>query len=75
LHGERVPVIGRLCMDQMMVDVTEVKEVRSGDIATVLGRDGAALIRAEDLAEQCGTITNEFLARLGSRLPLIYKKA
>ena len=74
LHGQRVPAVGRLCMDQMLVDITGIEGIRGGDIAVILGRDGAALIRAEDLAEQCGTITNDFLSRLGERLPYVYKK-
>ena len=61
-------------MDQMLVDITGIEGIRGGDIAVILGRDGAALIRAEDLAEQCGTITNDFLSRLGERLPYVYKK-
>lgn len=69
LHGKRAPVVGKLCMDQMLVDVTDIDDVKGGDVATILGRDGAALIRAEDLAEQCGMITNEFLCCLGARLP------
>lgn len=74
LRGQRAPVVGMLCMDQMLADVTDIGDVKEGDIATVLGRDGAGLIRAEDLAEQCGTITNEFLAGLGARLDFRYKK-
>ena len=74
MRGQRAPVVGMLCMDQMLADVTDIGDVKEGDIATVLGRDGAGLIRAEDLAEQCGTITNEFLAGLGARLDFRYKK-
>lgn len=74
LRGQRAPVVGRLCMDQMLADVTDIGEVKEGDIATILGRDGTGLIRAEDLAEQCGTITNEFLAGLGTRLAFQYKR-
>ena len=68
LHGQAAPVVGRVCMDQMFVDVTGLARVRSGDVATLIGKDGSACIRAEDLAEQCGTITNELLSRLGPRL-------
>ena len=73
LRGERAPVVGRLCMDQMLVDVTDIGAIKEGDIATILGRDGAGLIRVEDLAERCGTISNEFLAGLGERLTFQYK--
>lgn len=74
LHGQRVPVVGRVCMDQMLVDVTDISDVKRGDIATVLGRDGAVLLRTEDIAESCGTISNELLAGLGSRLPCLRKR-
>ncbi len=71
IRGQRAPVVGRLCMDQMLADVTEIEGVKGGDVVTLIGRDGASLIRAEDLAEQLGTISNEVLARLGSRLPCL----
>ena len=70
LHGHRAPAVGRLCMDQMLVDATDVPDVRPGDIATLIGRDGAAQISAVDLARQCGVLTNELLSRLGKRLGL-----
>lgn len=68
LHGQRCPIVGRVCMDQLLADVTEVEGVQPGDTATLIGRDGGAEIRAEELAETCGTITNELLSRLGARL-------
>lgn len=70
LHGHRAPAVGRLCMDQMLVDATDVPDVRPGDVATLIGRDGAAQISAVDLAGQCGVLTNELLSRLGGRLGL-----
>ena len=70
LHGHRAPAVGRLCMDQMLVDATDVPDVRPGDVATLIGRDGAAQISAVDLARQCGVLTNELLSRLGGRLGL-----
>ena len=72
LHGLRAPIVGRLCMDQLLVDVTDVPNVQGGDIATLIGRDGGACLRAEELAAACGTITNELLARLGPRLDTVY---
>lgn len=71
IHGSFCPMVGRLCMDQLMVDVTEAKTVQPGDTVTLIGRDGNAVIRAERVAEQCGTITNELLSRLGHRLPVV----
>lgn len=68
LHGQSCPMAGRMCMDQLFVDVTDVPGVRPGDAATLIGRDGALTIRAEEVARRCGTITNELLSRLGPRL-------
>ena len=68
IRGRRCPMAGRMCMDQLLVDVTGLEEVSPGDIVTLIGRDGGQEIRAEELAERCGTITNELLSRLGSRL-------
>lgn len=71
LRGRRCPMVGRMCMDQLLVDVTGVPASTPGDVVTLLGRDGGAEITAEETAAICGTITNEFLSRLGSRLPLV----
>lgn len=73
IAGRRCPVVGRVCMDQMLVDVTGVPDVRPGGIVTLIGRDGAEEIRAEELARRCGTITNELLSRLGGRLALCFQ--
>lgn len=73
VRGRRVPVVGRLCMDQLLADVTEVEGAAADDQVTLIGRDGAEEIRAEELAEVCGTITNELLAGLSSRLGLVYQ--
>ena len=63
-------MVGQMCMDQLLVDVTDLETVAPGDVVTLLGRDGGQEIRAEAVAEQCGTITNELLSQLGKRLPL-----
>ena len=74
VNGSRAPIIGRICMDLLMADVTEVESAVPGDVATLIGKDGAEAIRCEEVAKASGTITNEILCRLGSRLPRIYKK-
>ena len=71
IHGTRCSMVGRMCMDQLMVDVTDVPCMKPGDVATIIGIDGGEVIRAEDVAGQCGTITNELLSRLGQRLPIV----
>lgn len=68
IHGQEAPIVGRVCMDQTMVDVTCIDNVKCGDIAVVIGKSGALGITAYDLAEQSDTITNEILSRMGSRL-------
>lgn len=72
VNGKAAPIAGRICMDQLLLDITDCGEVRPGDIVTFIGRDGSAAISAEELASQCGTITNELFSRLGSRLPRIW---
>lgn len=71
LKGAEAPVIGRVCMDQTLVDVTGIPDVESGDIAVVIGVSGQKEISACDISEVSGTITNEVLSRLGARLDRI----
>lgn len=71
IRGHRCPMVGRMCMDQLLVDVGGLPEVRPGDVVTLIGRDGAEEIRAEAVAEECSTITNELLSRLGPRPPVV----
>ena len=73
LHGAFCPMVGRMCMDQLLVDVTDAPAVAPGDTATLLGQDGGAAIPAEELAARCDTITNELLSRLGARLERVYR--
>ena len=68
INGYEASIIGRICMDQMIVDITDLPDVKSGDIAVIIGKSGQYEITAYDLAEASGTITNELLSRLGSRL-------
>lgn len=71
VNGYPAPIVGRICMDQTMIDVSSIPEnkLAAGDIAVIIGTSGSVSIRAEELAEQSGSITNEILSRLGSRLP------
>lgn len=70
IRGKRCPMVGRMCMDQLLVDVSSLLEVTPGDTVTLIGRDGGQVIRAEELAARCGAITNELLSQLGSRLSI-----
>ncbi len=71
IKGAEVPVIGRVCMDQTLVDVTGVPDVESGDVAVVIGVSERREISVYDLSEISETITNEVLSRLGRRLDRI----
>ena len=68
IHDKEALIVGRICMDQMLVDVTGIEDVKCGDIATIMGSAGKKEITAYDLAEMEGTITNEILSRMGNRL-------
>lgn len=72
INGEYTPIVGRVCMDQMIVNVTNIPNVKSGDVATIIGQDGDNEITVYDIAEAGGTISNEILSRLGSRLEYKY---
>jgi serine/alanine racemase len=73
IQGYRVSMIGRICMDQLMVDVTHIPNIKRGDIVTLIGKDGSEEIAVEQVALSAGTITNELLSRLSnSRLHRIF---
>lgn len=68
LHSQKAPIIGRICMDQLIIDVTQIDNVKPNDVVTLIGTDGVQQIRCEDIAMKCKTITNEILSRLSVRL-------
>ena len=68
VHGQYAQGIGRICMDQLMLDVTGIDNVQIGDEAIFIGRSGACTIYAEELAQNSNSITNELFSRLGARL-------
>jgi len=72
LHGRRAPIIGTICMDQLMVDVTDIPGVTRGDIATLIGCDGGEEISAEEVATNADTITNDLLSGLSNRLERVF---
>ena len=72
VRGRRVPIVGRVCMDMCMVDVTDVPDVAQGDEVVVIGRQGEAEITAEEVAELCGTISYEILCGISGRVPRLY---
>jgi alanine racemase len=74
IKGVKVPVIGRICMDQLMIDITGIQGIKRGDIATLIGGSANEMIPADEVADSAGTIANELLSRLGNRLPRIYTR-
>ncbi len=73
INGKRAPVIGRVCMDQIMVDVSEVGEVKPEDIVTLIGRDGDEYISVEEIAEAAGSFNYEFICQIGKRVRRVYR--
>ncbi len=75
IHGRYAPIIGRVCMDQIMVDVTEIPETAVGDAVTLLGREGDAVITVEELAEPAASFNYEFVCGVARRVPRVYYEA
>ena len=71
VHGRPAPIVGRVCMDIVLADVTDIPGVAEGDVATLIGADRDERVSAEELAELAGTINYEILARLSPALPRI----
>lgn len=74
LCGQRAPVVGRVCMDQCMLDVTGIPEAREGMTVTVFGKDGEASLPVEEIAELAGTIPYETICLVGKRVPRVFRK-
>ncbi|MDO5116291.1 MAG: alanine racemase [Synergistaceae bacterium] len=72
IRGRRAKIIGRICMDQLMVDATDIPGVSQGDAVTLLGRDGEEYIPVEELSALSGRFPYEFLCCVGRRVPRIY---
>ena len=74
IHGQRAPITGRVCMDQFMVDITDLQDVREHDEVTLLGRSGDAFLAVEELSDLSGRFPYEFVCDISARVPRIYKK-
>lgn len=74
IHGHRARIIGRVCMDQFMVDVTEIPDVKFMDEVVLIGYDGEEHIPVEELSGMCGRFNYEFVCCLGRRIPRVYMK-
>lgn len=73
IHGKKAPIIGRICMDQMMVDVTDIPDVQVEDIVTLVGTDGDETITIEEIANPAARFDYEMLCDISSRVTRVYK--
>jgi len=73
VNGKRCPVIGRVTMDQIMVDVSKAGDVKIGGAVVIMGREKGSEVSADELADWAGTINYEIVCNLGNRLPRLYK--
>jgi len=71
VRGRRAPIVGRVCMDQTMIDVTAIPNVRQGDEVVLIGKQGEEEITAEDVAEHLGTINYEVVSEILARVPRV----
>ena len=72
IRGKKSGIIGRICMDQTMVDVTAIEDVEVGDEVIIIGRDGSEEIDAEQIAQYVGTISYEIVCGISKRVPRLY---
>ena len=72
IRGKKAPIVGRVCMDQFMVDVTDIEGVSFGDTVTLIGKDGNETITVEELSELSGRFNYEFVCDLGKRIPRVF---
>ncbi len=74
VRGESAEVIGRVCMDQLMLDVTHIPDVKAGDLVTIVGRDGNNCLDFDGMAALSGTIGYEKVCLIGRRVPRLYRR-
>ena len=74
VHGKRVPVVGSICMDQCMLDITGIEGVTVGDEAVLFGQQGDAVLCVDELAKALGTINYEVVCMISRRVPRVYTK-
>ncbi len=72
VKGEKAPIIGRICMDQMMIDVTDIDGVEVGSEVVIIGKQGEQIISVDDIAQLLNTINYELITLIGRRIPRVY---
>lgn len=75
IRGQRAPVIGRICMDQFMVDVNHIPDAALGDMVTLVGRDGREVLSVEEISEMAGSFNYEFVCNVSRRVPRVYYRS
>ena len=73
IRGKKAPIVGRVCMDQTMVDITEIPDVEMEDVVTLIGQDGSERISVEDMADLSGSFNYEFVCDVGQRVKRVYR--
>ena len=74
IHGKKAPILGRICMDQMMVDVTEIPDTQVGDPVVLVGTDGENTITMEEISAAADTFNYEFVCGISRRVPRYYRQ-
>lgn len=74
VHGKRCTIVGNICMDQMMIDVSNVDDVCEGDVVTLVGRDGDEQVKIDEWSRKVPTINNDMLCRISARVPRFYSR-
>lgn len=74
IHGKKAPILGRVCMDQFMVDITKIPDAKAGDEATLIGKDGKEFISIEKFGDLSGRFSYEFACDISKRVPRVYIK-
>ncbi|MNI15914.1 Alanine racemase [compost metagenome] len=72
IHGHKVPIVGRICMDQCMIDVTDVEETKLGDEVVLIGEQRGTQITAEEVARELGTVNYELICMISHRVARVY---
>ncbi|HPO05196.1 MAG TPA: alanine racemase C-terminal domain-containing protein, partial [Bacillota bacterium] len=72
VNGQYAPLVGNICMDQCMADVTDIPDVKKYDEVVLIGTQGNNTILADEIAEKTGTINYEIVCRIGKRVPRVY---
>jgi alanine racemase len=74
VKGQEAPVVGRVCMDSLMVDVTDIPNVRTGDEVVLFGKQNEKELTVDELASKAGLLSYELITRMGKRLPIVYTR-